>query len=62
MKTQYTEEQLDAMSTHRLRNLVQAIEDRVGCEVVPPRCRREILIDMILEDQEEKGGSGCSLR
>jgi hypothetical protein len=62
MKTQYTEEQLDEMPTHQLRRLIKAIEDRVGGEIVPKRCMRDILIDAILEDQEEKGGSGCSLR
>lgn len=52
----YTEEQLEKMATDELRAIVKAIELRVGCEVLRGR-NRAMLIETILEDQEEKGGS-----
>ena len=57
----YTEEQLEEMSTRELRSIVREIEERTGCDVMRGR-NRSMLIETILEDQEEKGGSGNTLR
>lgn len=57
----YTEDQLSLMLHEQLKQLCQNIADRCKVpleRIVPKGARREILIEAILEDQEEKGGSG----
>ena len=56
----HTEDQLQAMTTPQLKAICQEIATRCNVpleRIVPKGARREILIEAILEDQEEKGGS-----
>lgn len=56
MAMKYTEEQLNSMSANELRKIVTEIEQRVN-EKLFKVYKRDMMIDAILEDQEEKGGS-----
>ena len=56
----YTEEQLQAMHRTELMAIIREIAKRVSqppVAIVPNGARNSVIIDAILEDQEEKGGS-----
>ncbi len=56
----YTEEQLLAMTRLELLNICHRIATGYRCPIdtfVPLRANKSLLIDIILESQEDKGGS-----